>query len=205
MSLSAKRLIIVGNGDLSRDLSAEIDAAQFVLRFNEPKAGMSGTRTDLLMMINSSKQMQKWLQESDFVHSPFFVAAREIMLVHHPLIIRKYCVQPNVLSRLKGRRTDWTWAAINILGSAGKEIRIMPPQDYIDGCRELGIPEDKMHEVFPSTGFLGIRYILKNFSKNDWDIKLCGFGWEGWKRHAWADERRWVSGKIEEGLLSILD
>lgn len=205
MPLSRKQLFIVGNGDLSRDLSAEIDAAQFVLRFNEPRLGMRGTRTDLLMMANSSKQMQARLQDPAFLRSPFLLAASEIMLVHHPLIIRKYCVQPNILSRLKGRRADWTWAAVNILGAAGKEVRIMPPQFYIDGCIELGIPDEKMNDVFPSTGYLGIRYILKNFSGKEWDIKLCGFSWEGWKRHAWANEQRWVKAKMKKGLLSLLD
>ncbi|GGA78802.1 urease accessory protein [Brucella endophytica] len=204
MPLSRKTLVIIGNGDLPRDLSAEIDAADFVLRFNKPKVGPGGTRTDLLMLINSSKQMQDWLEDPDFVRSPFFEAAGEVILVHHPEIIEKYCVQPNILSRLKGRRADWTWAAINIFGGAGKEIRILPPQFYLEACEELGITQANLREVFPSTGYLGIRYILQNFPCETWDIKLCGFSWEGWRRHNWADERRWVEDRMEEGRLSFL-
>jgi hypothetical protein len=205
MPLPRKRLVIVGNGDLSRDLSKEIDAAQFVLRFNQPKPGLSGTRTDLLMLINSSKQMQAWLEDPDFLRSPFFVAAREIILAHHPEIIRKYCVQPNLLSRMKGRRADWTQMAIDVFGSAGKEVRILPAPFYIEACTDLGISEAKMRGVFPSTGYLGIRYILQNFPGEEWEIKLCGFSWEGWKRHAWGDERRWVMDRIDEGALSFLE
>lgn len=41
-----KTIFIVGNGPLDRDLSSEIDAADLVLRFNEPRVslGMSGTK-----------------------------------------------------------------------------------------------------------------------------------------------------------------
>ncbi|KXF78662.1 hypothetical protein ATN84_02435 [Paramesorhizobium deserti] len=207
MSSSRKKLVIVGNGALPRDLSAEIDAAQFALRFNEPKAsiGMSGTRTDLLMMANSSKPMQRRLDDPDFPHSPIFVAAKEIMLAYHPRIIEKYFIKPNILSRLKGRRVDWTWRAIDEFGAAGKEIRVMPPQFYLAGCQELGLPEAKMHEVFPSTGYFGIWYILQHFPREAWDIRLCGFSWEGWKRHAWADERKWVADKVENGRITLLE
>jgi hypothetical protein len=54
--LNRKTAIIVGNGELTRDLSEIVDSAQFAMRFNEPKAsiGMSGSRTDILMLAASS-------------------------------------------------------------------------------------------------------------------------------------------------------
>lgn len=150
-----KTLIIVGNAPLPRDLSAEVDAADFVVRFNEPKQsiGMSGTRTDLLMLATSSKPMQRRLRDPGFVQTPTFKAAKEVMLAYHPSIIRKYHPRPNFLSRLKGRRGDWTMQTIEVVGSAGKEIRIMPPQFYLAGCKELGVTEENISKVFPSTGF----------------------------------------------------
>lgn len=205
--LASKTVIIIGNGQLSRDLSSIVDAADFTMRFNEPKLsiGLSGTRTDLLMLATSSKPMQRRLEDPAFVQGQTFRAAKEVMLAYHPGIIRDYHPKPNILSRLKGRRSDWTMRTIDIVGAAGKEIRIMPPQFYIDGCVELGIPEPKMREVFPSTGYFGIRYILETFAREEWDVKLCGFSWEGWKRHAWADERRWVEDKVASGRVSLLD
>jgi hypothetical protein len=205
--LSRKTAVIIGNGKLSRDLSPFVDASDFTMRFNEPKMsiGWSGTRTDLLMLATSSKPMQRRLQDVAFLHSPTFQAAREIMLAYHPSIIRRFHPKPNLLSRLKGRRSDWTAMTIDIVGGLGKEIRVMPPQFYIDGCAELGIPETKMREIFPSTGFFGIRHVLQTLSEGEWDVKLCGFSWEGWRRHSWGDERRWVEDKVRSGRLGILE
>lgn len=201
-----KTLIIVGNAPLPRDLSAEVDAADFVLRFNEPKQsiGMSGTRTDILMLATSSKPMQRRLRDPGFVQTPTFKAAKEVMLAYHPSIIRKYHPRPNFLSRLKGRRGDWTMQTIEVVGSAGKEIRIMPPQFYLAGCKELGVTEENISKVFPSTGFFGIWYMLEKCPQESWDVKICGFTWEGWKRHTWGDERSWVEQKVKSGRISLI-
>ncbi|ELT49903.1 glycosyltransferase family 29 protein [Brucella sp. ZJ1_1] len=201
-----KTLIIVGNAPLPRDLSAEVDAADFVVRFNEPKQsiGMSGTRTDLLMLATSSKPMQRRLRDPGFVQTPTFKAAKEVMLAYHPSIIRKYHPRPNFLSRLKGRRGDWTMQTIEVVGSAGKEIRIMPPQFYLAGCKELGVTEENISKVFPSTGFFGIWYMLEKCPQESWDVKICGFTWEGWKRHTWGDERSWVEQKVKSGRISLI-
>jgi hypothetical protein len=200
-------MVIVGNGPLSRNLAIEVDSADFVLRFNEPKAaiGMSGTRTDRLMMANSGKPQQRRLDDPAFVTSPVFLAAKELMFTYHPEIIRRYFRKPNPLSWLKGRRSDWTLAGIRKFGAAGKEIRIMPPQFYLGGCKELGIPSARMHEVFPSTGYFGIWHALETMPLKEWRIEICGFTWEGWRRHAWANEREWVEKRVAEGRIALLD
>ncbi len=204
--MTRKTAIIIGNGKLHRDLSEVVDNAEFAMRFNEPKAsiGMSGSRTDILMLAASSKPMQRRLTDPAFLTSPTFTAAKEVVLAYHPDIIRKYHPKPNLLSRLKGRRSDWTMRTIELVGAAGKEIRIMPPQFYIEGCEELGVSQCRMHQLFPSTGFFGIRYVLSRLPADEWEVKLCGFSWEGWKRHAWLDERRWVEDKMASGRISVL-
>jgi hypothetical protein len=178
-----------------------------VVRFNEPKQsiGMSGTRTDLLILATSSKPMQRRLRDPGFVQTPTFKAAKEVMLAYHPSIMRLYHPKPNILSRLKGRRSDWTVETIEVVGGAGKEIRLMPPQFYIDGCKELGVGEENLSKVFPSTGFFGIWHMLGECPAESWDVKLCGFTWEGWKRHTWGDERGWVEKKVASGRISIIE
>ena len=204
--MSRKLAIIVGNGPLERDLSVTVDSADFVMRFNEPNlsGGWSGTRTDILVLSVSSKQFQKRMAEPQFVENAAVKAAKEVMLAYHPAIIRKYHPRPNIVQRLKGRRADWTDRAIEIMHSAGKEVRVMPPQFYLDGCAALRIPQQRMRELFPSTGYLGITYILDRFALSEWDIKLCGFTWEGWKRHPWNEERAWVEDKIANGRLDTI-
>lgn len=202
-----KQLFIVGNAPLSRDLSSEVDAADYVVRFNEPSKpfGLSGTRTDLLMLVTSGKAAQRHVQDPQFLLTLTFRAAREVMFVYHPSIIRRYHPKPNILSRLKGHRDDWTMQTIEVVGNAGKPIRIMPPEFYIDGCLELGITEENMRKIFPSTGFLGIWHMLKQCPAEDWDIRICGFTWQGWKRHAWTAERAWVERHMETGRIIKVD
>jgi len=204
--MSRKVAIIVGNGSLQHDVSTAVDNADFVMRFNEPNlsGGLSGTRTDVLVLSVSSKQFQRRLAEPSYLGNAAVMAAKEVMLAYHPAIIRKYHPRPNILQKLRGRRADWTERAIEIMHGIGKEVRVMPPQFYLDGCGELGIPPQKMREIFPSTGFLGIHYVLDRYSASDWDIVLCGFTWEGWKRHAWHQERAWVEDKIARGRLNFV-
>lgn len=191
---------------MPRNLSPLVDSADQVIRFNEPKAskGLSGTRCDLLFLNNSGKPMQRRIADPAYAASPFVQQARELILAYHPKIIRDYLVQPSLLSWLRGRRADWTLQAIETLGAAGKEIRIMPPAFYTEGCDELGIPADQRNALFPSTGFLGLRYVLQRFAAPEWTIEVCGFSHDGWKRHAWADERGWLEAKVASGALSVI-
>lgn len=203
----SNRMVIVGNGPLSRDLSEHVDTADFVIRFNEPKMsiGMSGSKTDRLIMANSGKPMQRRINDATLIASPIFQAAGELMFAYHPQIIARYFPRPNMLSRLKGRRTDWTLPALQKFGAAGKEIRIMPMQFYERGCRELGLPAAMMHKVFPSTGYFGIWHALEHYPAETWRIEVCGFTWQGWQRHAWADERKWVAEKVEQGRIVLVE
>lgn len=204
----AGRIVIVGNGPLSRDFTQSVDSADFVLRFNEPKAsiGLSGTRTDLLMINNTGKPMQRRLDSADYFKSPLVQAAREIMFPYHPITIRNWMIKPNPLSRLiNRRRADWTLPALERFGEEGKPVHIMPPAFYVASCAEIGIPGDRMGKLFPSTGYLGLRHIFQRFADRDWSAEIIGFSFEGWSKHSWANERGWVEARISEGRLTQAD
>jgi hypothetical protein len=204
--MARKKLYIIGNGPVSGDMSAEINAADFVVRFNEPKAaiGKTGTRTDILFLCNAGKPMQRRLADRGFLDSPMMKDAKEVILAYHPEIVRRYFPKPNMLSRLKGRREDWTMPTILALGGAGKTCVILPTDFYFEGCKALGLTGDRLGKVFPSTGYFGIYFVLDRYPAAHWDIFLCGFSWQGWKKHAWGDERKWIEDKVREGLLQIV-
>ncbi|HET7411803.1 MAG TPA: hypothetical protein VFJ18_03995 [Pararhizobium sp.] len=200
-----RKLFVVGNGPLPENFAATIDAADKVVRFNEAKQPLSasGTKTDLLFLNNTGKPMQRRLNDPGYIVSPIIRSAGTIVFAYHPTTIAQYLIRPNLLSRLKGRRADWTAAALDMFGGAGKDVLILPPTFYEEGCAELGIPAHAMRKVFPSTGYFGIRYVLREFPAQEWDIDICGFSWEGWKRHAWGNERQWVETLAEERRVRV--
>lgn len=200
-------MVIVGNGSLSRDFSEHVESADFVIRFNEPKAsiGLSGVKTDWLIMANSGNPMRRRLGDAGLLTSPIFQAAKEIIFPYHPLTIERYFEKMRLSSRLKGKRADWTLPAIKTFGGAGKEVRIMPPQFYENGCLALGMPADKRRKIFPSTGYFGIWHALQLHSAREWRIEVCGFTWQGWVQHAWANERQWIADRVEEARIVLID
>lgn len=204
---SKKKLFVVGNGVLLEDMSERVDASDAVLRFNEPKAsiGMSGTKTTWLFVCNTGKPMKRRLDNPSYPTSPIVQAAELVILASHPIAVEKYAPKLSLLARIKGRRAEWTWACINMFGNAGKMVAVMPVSDYEDGCRELGLEPSLLLKIrtFPSTGYFGIRYALQQCPADEWDVEIAGFSWQGWQRHAWADERSWLERKVAERNIHI--
>jgi len=195
-----KQVSVVGNAPLADGDAGRIDASDLVIRFNEPAEGPEriGTRTDILFVMNSGNSMQARLEGRTYVESPVFRAARVIVLPYHPAVIARYHPKPNVLSRIKGRRADWTEKAMSVFGQEGKDVTVLPPQFYEECCEELGIGMENRRRLFPSTGFIGVRYALVKFPTTGFAVHLYGFGWEGWKRHAWDAEREWVAARLPQ-------
>jgi hypothetical protein len=201
-----RRLAIVGNGPVEAGSGPLIDAADLVIRFNAPQGAPEriGTRTDLLMLVNSGKSMRKWLRDPAFLGSPLVRTAHRIVLPLHPSIIAAYHPRPNVFSRMIGRRTDWTFRAVDTLGRQGSEVSVLPATLYGQACVELRIGDDRRRTTFPSTGFLGVLHALRAYPAPNWRIEICGFGWRGWKHHDWEAERRWIERRLERGELHLL-
>ncbi|MCT8998433.1 glycosyltransferase family 29 protein [Chelativorans intermedius] len=202
MAKRKKTLFIVGNGPLLFDMSEHVDSCDHVVRFNEPKTsfGMSGTKTDWLFVCNTGKPMRRRLKNPDYPKSPIVQSAELVFLVIHPIAVEKYTLKPNFISRLRGRRAEWTWASLMMYGKAGKTVAVLPPSFYEESCRDLGIDpvESLKHRIFPSTGYLGIRYALEKLPAEEWRVEIAGFSWQGWKKHAWNYERDWIERKAAE-------
>jgi hypothetical protein len=195
----ARRVVIIGNGPIEAGLADSIGAADLVIRFNQPPhpPETAGSRTDILFLMNSGKSMQARLADRAFWEQPLLRDAGQVILPYHPSIIARYHPKPNLLSRLKGRKADWTRETTARLGAMGKPVYVLPAAFYEESCADLGIARSDLRKVFPSTGFLGIRYALQNFTAPEWMVEICGFGWTGWKRHDWERERKWVRQRLE--------
>ncbi|WP_309083171.1 glycosyltransferase family 29 protein [Chelativorans sp.] len=205
--MARKKAFIVGNGPILFDMSSHVDACDHVVRFNEPKTsfGMSGTKTNWLFVCNTGKPMERRLKNRDYPTSPIVQAAELVFLVNHPLSVEKYGLKPKLLSRIKGRRAEWTWPALMMYGKAGRTVAILSPSFYEESCRDLGLePEETLEKrVFPSTGYLGIRYTLEKLPPEEWDVEIAGFSWQGWQRHTWDYERAWIERKLAGRAIHI--
>jgi hypothetical protein len=206
LSGPVKRIVIVGNGPVEPGLAQTIDSADTVIRFNEAniQPDLTGSKTDILFLMNSGKSMQARLENPAYWQASFVKDAKEIILPYHPSIVRQYHPRPNLLSRLKGRKADWTDETVKKAESLGKHVTVLSAEFYYETCRILDISKDQLSSVFPSSGLLAIRSVIETQKAAPTQIQFCGFSWQGWKRHSWDNEQHWVSEQIRLGKISAL-
>jgi len=202
-----RRAVIIGNGPVEADLGKRIDAADIVIRFNEPpyEPLRTGTKSDILFVVNSGKSMQGRLENPAYLSSPHVANASEIILPYEPSVIARYHPKPNVLSRIKGRKADWTGEAVAMFEQAGKAVAVLPAAFYEKCCETLGIAVGQRRSIFPSTGFVAIVHALERYPAVEWRVEICGFGWHGWKRHDWQAERIWVDRQMAASSIRFIE
>jgi hypothetical protein len=195
---------IVGNGPLSLDDRALIATADRIIRFNlTPNLCEElDARTTELFLSCSSKQIGEFLSQGQYHSNSAFHQATRVVLPYHPDIIKKYMRPPSILSRLKGRRADWSKDCLKIAGQTGKSTEILPADLYLKACYRLSIiPEKK--EFFPSSGCLSILRELQSAQHSASELHVFGFGYVGWKRHSWAEEKALVTELENAGELKM--
>jgi hypothetical protein len=190
--LTRKTANIIGNGKLENALSGVVDDAQFVMRFNKPNLpdDVSGSRTDMLMLVASSNALHRRMIDPDFLQNAALKSAQVLMLAYPPEVWEAD-------GRIGPCRRLISWGML-----ARKSVSSR--RDFMRtacGARYCG---PRMRKVFPSIGFLDICYVLANFPASEWDIKLCSSNWQGWKRHDWQNERAWVEEKIARGHIALV-
>ena len=146
--------------------------------------------------------MRRWLSSESYLLIPYVASAREIILPYAPSIIEKYHPQPDLVRRLTGRRLDWTREAVSMFARANKLVSVLPDATYYRCCEELQIDERSRKLFFPSTGFIAIQHCLQTYPS--WRLEICGFTWEGWKRHNWQAEKGWVEAAARRGQMYLL-
>ena len=184
-----KIVAIIGNGPLSEADRLFIGAADIVTRFNlVPEAHINlSARTDELFLSCSSKQIGEYLAERRYETDPCFQSASRIVLPYNPSIIAAHMPRPSFLSRLKGRRADWTEVCKKVAARLGKQVVVLSAADYRNACIALGI-EGRGRDFYPSSGYLAVARALNIHDPSTHRIHLFGFGFMGWKKHPWTAE-----------------
>ncbi|MFC3075442.1 Urease operon accessory protein [Shinella pollutisoli] len=200
----ARRIVIVGNGDIPEGVAEAIDGADLVIRFNACRsAGRGGLRTDVVAVCNTGRPALAMLgggwQSLETVRQ-----ARAIWCVRAP---EKFAALRGPLSErhpdLDDFCDDHTLGFTTFAQLTGRALRIVPPavHDRLDAALSAHAPPAY---VVPSSGLVVIADVLDNLAADGDDVTLAGFGHQGWPGHPFAAERLWVEARIAEGRLRRL-
>jgi hypothetical protein len=198
-----RTIIIVGNGDVSEGGAEIIDAADFVIRFNECRSyGAGGTRTDVVAVCNTGRPAKAMLGSESWRVHPGIVEAAEIWSVRDP---KKFAAMRAPLAvshpELDDFCDDYTSRFNDFCVQAGKIHRVVEKQIHEAVDRALSAFSPAPY-VVPSSGMIVIGDVLDRFP--DDEVTLAGFGHVGWEWHPFAAEKQLVDSYIAAGRLRRL-
>lgn len=203
-----RTIAVVGNAPEVGDHRDAIDAADWVVRFNNAAGhgARTGRRVTHLVLVNFGGQMREWLDDHGFLDRPVLRAAAEFLLPIHPGEAALRTPRPDAEKRAAPGDHDWTQEAAARLAALGRPVKLLPGALEEASSRLLatergdapGTPSPP-----PSTGFLTVRHLLETVATPHTRIDCYGFGFAGWDGHAWEAERRWFEDREREGRLVL--
>lgn len=203
---SARRIMIVGNGDVGTGAADLIDAGDFVIRFNGSRNfGAAGTRTDVVAVCNTGRPGAQMLADPEWRDSEAVTSAKEIWSIRDP---QKFAAMRPALAvshpELDDFCDDYTVGFAQFAAARNKQHRIIPAavHDALDAALSTYHP---VPYVVPSSGMVLIQALLSDPAFNDALLVLAGFGHSGWEWHPFEAERQFAEHLIRRGRLMRLD
>lgn len=198
-----KKIVIVGNGEVAEGQAGIIDAADFVIRFNDCRSyGTGGSRTDAVAVCNTGRPAKAMLGSPEWRAHPGVVAAREIWSVRDP---EKFAAMRAPLAvshpELDDFCDDYTDAFAAFCAETGKTHVVIAKavHEAVDASLSAFAPAPY---VVPSSGMIVIAEVLEKYAEAE--VMLVGFGHAGWEWHPFAAERQLVDAYIAAGRLTRL-
>jgi hypothetical protein len=197
-------IAIVGNGDIGYEVSRAVDAADFVVRFNDCRSfDGHGGRTDAIAVCNTGRPGKTMLAAESWQHHPAVVAASEIWSVRDP---GKFAaLRPDLAvshPELDDFCDDYTEDFAAFAATSGKR-HVIIDQAIHEATDAALRPFDPGRYVVPSSGLIVIAHLLAARPADD--IVIAGFGHVGWDGHPFAAERLLVESYIAAGWLKRLE
>ncbi|MGO7043172.1 Urease operon accessory protein [Rhizobium acaciae] len=195
--------MIVGNGEVGDGISGIIDAADFVIRFNDCRSyGAGGSRTDAVAVCNTGRPAKAMLGSREWRAHPGVVAAGEIWSVRDP---EKFAAMRAPLAvshpELDDFCDDYTAEFSAFCADTGKTHVVIDKSihDAVDAAISAFSPAPY---VVPSSGMIVIAEVLNTYAAAE--ATLAGFGHVGWEWHPFSAERQLVDSYIAAGRLKRL-
>ena len=195
--------MIVGNGEVGEGGAAIIDAADFVIRFNDCRSyGAGGTRTDAVAVCNTGRPARAMLGSPQWRAHPAVASASEIWSVRDP---EKFAALRAPLAashpELDDFCDDYTSQFNAFCEHAGKTHVVVDKMIHEAADAALGA-FDPAPYVVPSSGMIVIGEVFVKCP--DDEVTLAGFGHVGWEWHPFAAEKQLVDTYVAAGRLRRL-
>jgi hypothetical protein len=198
-----RNVLIVGNGDVGEGVAALIDAAGFVVRFNDCNSyGLGGIRTDVVAVCNTGRPAKEMLDSSEWSNRPAVVAASQIWSVRDPA--KFAALRPLLASthpQLDDFCDDHTAQFEAFCTRTGKSHLVIDRTVHEDIDQALSAFGPTPY-VVPSTGMIVIAEVLRKFPRDN--VTLAGFGHTGWEGHPFAAEKQLIDSHIAAGRIRRL-
>ncbi|MBY3208035.1 Urease operon accessory protein [Rhizobium laguerreae] len=195
--------MIVGNGDIGEAEAGVIDAADFVIRFNDCRSyGAGGSRTDAVAVCNTGRPAKAMLGSREWRAHPGVVSAGEIWSVRDP---EKFAAMRAPLAvshpELDDFCDDYTAEFSAFCADTGKTNVVISKSvhEAVDASLSAFSPAPY---VVPSSGMIIIAEVLNTYAEAE--ATLAGFGHVGWEWHPFSAERQLVDSYIAAGRLKRL-
>ncbi|MBY5568823.1 Urease operon accessory protein [Rhizobium leguminosarum] len=195
--------MIVGNGEVGAAEAGVIDAADFVIRFNDCRSyGAGGSRTDAVAVCNTGRPAKAMLGSPEWRAHPGVVSAGEIWSVRDP---EKFAAMRAPLAvshpELDDFCDDYTDEFSVFCADAGKRHVVIDKavHEAVDASLSAFAPSSY---VVPSSGMIVIAEVLNTYAEAE--VTLAGFGHAGWEWHPFPAERQLVDSYIAAGRLNRL-
>ncbi|ANP88825.1 Urease operon accessory protein [Rhizobium leguminosarum] len=195
--------MIVGNGEVGEGIAGIIDAADFVIRFNDCRSyGAGGSRTDAVAVCNTGRPAKAMLGSREWRAHPGVVSAGEIWSVRDP---EKFAAMRAPLAvshpELDDFCDDYTAEFSAFCADTGKTHVIISKSvhEAVDASLSAVSPAPY---VVPSSGMIVIAEVLNTYAEAE--ATLAGFGHVGWEWHPFSAERQLVDSYIAAGRLKRL-
>jgi len=168
-----KKLVLVGNASLNKDMSAFIDASDVVIRFNDARTlGVkSGFKTDILCVRNTGGPALCFIANKSVKKYPKFPDLSEVWFPRNGDTFTEYSekiIESNELCDVKIRRFS-------------KELN--------NKVFEKLVVISKSEKIYPSSGFLALSYILETSEFDQYEKYIVGFTFDMWEGHPAKAER----------------
>ncbi|CAN7176382.1 Urease operon accessory protein [Rhizobium sp. LjRoot254] len=189
----ARRIVIVGNGEIGEGLADVIDSADLVIRFNDCRSvGAGGGRTDIVAVCNTGRPGKAMLEGAGWSCNKAVWLASSIWCVRDP---QKFAAMRAPLAQthpeLDDFCDDYTDGFADYARQNGKDFHIIPASTHEAVDHDLAA-FDPAPYVVPSSGAIVIAEFLAHYRRPGDELFLAGFGHQGWEWHPWDAERQWV-------------